>query len=159
MFCSKCGTQINPNERFCSKCGILVVNANSPQSQQTTDQIQSKSIQAQPNTNVINQGFGNNQNNQPNNITQEQINQVLNPNMKKWAILSIVLPAVGIGLYIWPGLSIWIAIAIAGAGLEFAKKGKMGNPKLAKIGQIVNYILLGIALIMLILLLISVFSK
>ncbi len=148
MFCSKCGTEANPNERFCSSCGTLVANTNAPQSQQPTEQ-----IQPQSNNNVTQQEFGSIQNNQPNSITQEEITQGLNPDMKKWAILSIVTPAAGIALYFWPGLSFWIAVLIAGAGLEFAKKGKMADPKLAKIGEVLNYILFGIAIIMLIIIL------
>ena len=71
--------------------------------------------------------------------------------MKKWAILSIIVPVVAIIWYIFIGLSFYLAILIAAAGFEFANKGEMADKKLAIIGKIANGILVGMAVVTLIL--------
>lgn len=93
------------------------------------------------------------------NLDPNYVNRAVNPNMKKWAILSIVVPVVAIIWYIYIGLSFYLAILIAAAGFGFAQKGEMSNVKLATIGKVANGILVGLAVVMLILQLIGVFVK
>lgn len=141
MFCIKCGTQNNNGERFCKNCGIILESAQTSQ--------QSSNI--------------NNQNQQYSNmngsLNPNYVNQAVNPNMKKWAVLSIVVPVVAIFWYMFIGLSFYLAILIAAAGFGFAQKGEMADKKLATMGRIANGILVGMAVVMLILQLIVVFAK
>ena len=71
--------------------------------------------------------------------------------MKKWAILSIIIPAIAIVWYLFIGLSVYIAVIIASVGFSFAKKGEVSDKKLALVGKILNGILVGLAIVMLIL--------
>ena len=93
------------------------------------------------------------------NLDSNYVNKAVNPNMKKWAILSIVVPVVGIIWYWFIGLSFYIAVLIAAAGFGFAQKGEMSNKKLATIGKVCNGILLGMAIIVFIINLILVFNS
>ena len=141
MFCTKCGTQNNNGERFCKNCGVILENAQTPQ---------------QPN-NINN---GNQQySNMNGGLDPNYVNQAVNPNMKKWAILSIVIPVVALIWYMFIGLSFYLAIFIAAAGFGFAQKGEMANKKLATIGKVANGILVGLAVVMFILQLITTFAK
>lgn len=121
MYCSNCGNKNNNGEKFCRNCGILLET---------------------PNQQI---------NNQNNNELNQKINKAVNPNMTKWAVLSVIIPIVGIIIYTFIGLSFYLAVAIATAGYSFAQMGQVGNPKLAKIGKVLNWILLGMAIVMLIL--------
>lgn len=137
MFCSKCGTQVDPNVKFCKECGTLIAQPNNSQPVQ----------QVQPtgqNTNGMNQQY---------------VDNILNPDMKKWAILSIVVPVVGIIWYFFIGLSFLLAVLIASVGLSFAKKGELADKKLALAGRILNYCLIGLAVVMLISMLIANFAN
>lgn len=133
MFCTKCGMQNNNGEKFCKNCGVLLDN----------------NEKLQPTNNVSNQ----NQQYSNSNVGLDPnyINQAVNPNMKKWAILSVVIPIIAIIWYIFIGLSFYLAILIAAAGFEFARKGEMANKKLAIAGKVANGVLVGLAIIMLIL--------
>lgn len=139
MYCSKCGFQNMSGERFCKNCGTLLEN-NQPQ--HPVNYINSQEEQT-----VYNQQYQNDNVN----LDSNYINQVVNPNMKKWAILSIVVPVVGIIWYWFIGLSFYLAIAIAMVGFSFAKKGEVADKKLATIGKVLNTILCIMAVIMLIL--------
>ena len=63
-------------------------------------------------------------------LDQNYIDKAVNPNMKKWAILSVVVPAVAIIWYWFIGLSFYIAIMLSAAGFGFDQKGEMANKKL-----------------------------
>lgn len=136
MLCKKCGIQNTAGERFCKNCGVLLENSQSSQQNQI------------PQYSNMNGG-----------LDPNYINQAVNPNMEKWAILSIIVPVVAIIWYIFIGLSFYLAILIAAAGFEFANKGEMADKKLAIIGKIANGILVGMAVVTLILQLIIAFTK
>ena len=152
MFCSKCGFQNNQGEMFCKNCGTRLENNNQQQAPQNpTNQF------IQPQQNVNSQVSNNYSNNGT--LSQNYIDKAVNPNMKKWAILSVVVPAVTIIWYWFIGLSFFIAIMLAAAGFGFAQKGDMANKKLATIGKVLNGILAGIAIVLFILQLINEFNS
>lgn len=151
MFCSKCGFQNNQGEMFCKQCGTRLDNGIQQPQQNNTNQF----IQPQQN---INPQVSNNYSNSGT-LDQNYIDKAVNPNMKKWAILSVVVPAVAIIWYWFIGLSFYIAIMLATAGFGFAQKGEMANKKLAIIGKVLNGILAGIAIVMFILQLINAFNS
>ena len=152
MFCSKCGFQNNQGEMFCKNCGTRLENNNQQQAPQNpTNQF----IQPQQNVNPqVSNNYSNN-----GTLSQNYIDKAVNPNMKKWAILSVVVPAVTIIWYWFIGLSFYIAIMLAAAGFGFAQKGDMANKKLATIGKVLNGILAGIAIVLFILQLINEFNS
>lgn len=174
MFCSKCGFQNNQGEMFCKQCGTRLDSGVQPeqvqqnntnqfiQPQQTNqpDMMQQQSMNnqqyQQPQQNVNPQVSNNYFNNGT--LSQDYIDKTVNPNMKKWAILSVVVPAVAIIWYWFIGLSFYIAIMLAAAGFGFAQKGEMANKKIAVIGKVLNGILAGMAIVMFILQLISAFN-
>lgn len=140
MFCKNCGTQNNSNERFCKNCGTLLENG------QISQQANNTGSQNQQYTNMNGK------------LNSNYVNQAVNPNMKKWAILSVVIPVAAIIWYMFVGLSFYLAIFIATAGFGFAQKGEMADKKLAAIGKIANGILMGLAIVMLVLQLIGIFE-
>lgn len=142
MFCSKCGCQNTNGEKFCKNCGVLLENK---EIQNTiTNQIN-------PNVKILDiNNNSNNNENSSNTLSQETINKSINPNMKKWAILSIIVPVAGIIWYWFIGLSFYLAIIISAAGFSFAEKGKMADKRLATIGKICNWVLTIMAIIVLI---------
>ena len=140
MFCKNCGTQNNSNERFCKNCGTLLENG------QISQQANNTGSQNQQYTNMNGK------------LNSNYVNQAVNPNMKKWAILSVVIPVAAIIWYMFVGLSFYLAIFIATAGFGFAQKGEMADKKLATIGKIANGILMGLAIVMLVLQLIGIFE-
>jgi len=146
MYCSKCGSQNVNGERFCKTCGTLLEN-NQPQqtANNMNGQVQQPMNQQYTNTNG--------------NLDPNYVNQAVNPNMKKWAILSIVVPVAGIIWYWFIGLSFYLAIFIATAGFGFAQKGQMADKKLATIGKVCNGVLVGMAVIMFVLQLIGIFAQ
>lgn len=152
MFCSKCGFQNNQGEMFCKNCGTRLENNNQQQAPQNpTNQF----IQPQQNVNPqVSNNYSNN-----GTLSQNYIDKAVNPNMKKWAILSVVVPAVTIIWYWFIGLSFFIAIMLAAAGFGFAQKGDMANKKLATIGKVLNGILAGMAIVLFILQLINEFNS
>ena len=75
MLCKKCGIQNTAGERFCKNCGVLLENSQSSQQNQI------------PQYSNMNGG-----------LDPNYINQAVNPNMKKWAILcklSWIIPVSG----------------------------------------------------------------
>ena len=132
MYCSKCGFLNNNGEKYCKNCGVL---------------LEENQVQQPTNNNVDNQQFQNN----TGNLSSTYVNNAINPNMKKWAILSIIIPAIAIVWYLFIGLSVYIAVIIAAVGFSFAKKGEVSDKKLALVGKILNGILVGLAIVMLIL--------
>ncbi len=148
MFCPNCGAQNNDGGMFCSKCGMRLENAD-----QTPQPINNQ-MEQQPQQSASMQSSNNIE--QPN---QTYINKAVNPNMKIWAILSIVIPIIGLIWYWFIGLSFYIAILIAAAGFVFAQKGEMASKKMAIAGKILNGILAGMAIVMLILQLILIFGN
>ena len=175
MFCSKCGTQNVNGEQFCKNCGTILNNNqqstnqgqysnNQMYSQQSTNQGQYSNNQMY-NQQSMNQGqYSNNQmyNQQPQNnngnLNNNYVNQAVNPNMKKWVILSVIIPIAGMIWYWFIGLSVYLAIFIAACGFGFAQKGEMANKKLATAGKVLNGVLCGMAIIMLILQIIEIFA-
>lgn len=156
MNCQKCGTPNVSGEKFCKNCGCILENPKeqpvSPQSQQFVSQQSSEQPYAQTNMNV------NNGQNMNGNLNSNYVQQAVNPDMKKWAILSIVVPVVAIIWYWFIGLTFYLAILIAAAGFGFAQKGEMANKKMAIVGKVLNGILCAMAFIMLILQLIEAFA-
>lgn len=165
MYCSKCGYQNTNGERFCKNCGSLIENG---QPQQPINNMNGQVRQ------TMNNGMGGQTINQQSMYNQQQMNgqyqnnvgvnqnyvdQAVNPNMKKWAILSIIVPVAGMIWYWFIGLSFYLAIFIAAAGFGFAEKGKMADKKLATIGKVCNGILIGMAVVMFILQLIGIFAQ
>lgn len=150
MLCTKCGAENNANERFCRNCGNLIAE----------QQFQNNQQQA---TNYGQQTVNNNQqtymNNQNGNLDSNYVQNAVNPNMKKWAILSIVVAVAGLVWYWFIGLSFYLAILIAAAGFGFAQKGEMADKKLATVGKVANGILVGMAIVMFILQLIGAFAS
>ena len=175
MLCTKCGVENNSNERFCKNCGNIIES----QQIQNNQQFNSQSVNSnynqqninpsqiiynqQQSTNYSQQAVNNNQqtymNNQNGNLDSKYVQNAVNPNMKKWAILSIVVAVAGLIWYWFIGLSFYLAIFIAAAGFGFAQKGEMADKKLATIGKVANGILVGMAIIMLILQLIGAFAS
>lgn len=167
MYCSKCGTQNINGERFCKNCGSLLENGQQVQqvgnmnntSVQMTQQMSSINQQSTTQQSVYSQQQMNEQYQNNTGLNQNYVNQAVNPNMKKYAILSIVVPVAGIIWYWFIGLSFYLALFIAAAGFGFAEKGKMADKKLATIGKVCNGILVGMAVVMLILYLIGIFAQ
>jgi preprotein translocase subunit SecF len=174
MNCSKCGSQNAIGERFCKNCGCLLENNVQQQTQSSNQQFMGQNpeqnvAQNQMNGNVSQQPVYNNMYNGQNNnntqqgnygnLSQNYVNNAVNPNMKKWAVLSIIVPSVAIIWYIFIGLSFYLAVLIAAAGFGFAQKGEMADKKLATIGKVLNGILFGMACVMLVITLISTFMS
>lgn len=175
MYCSKCGSQSVNGERFCKNCGTLLEN-NQPQQSvnnmngQAQQQI-NNGMMGQPmynqqpmnNGNPATQQFQQSMNQQYSNnnsgLDPKYVEQAVNPNMKKWAILSIVVPIAGIIWYWFIGLNLYLAIFIAATGFGFAEKGKMANKKLATIGKVCSGVLVGMAIIMFVLQIIGIFAQ
>lgn len=130
MFCGKCGSENNANERFCRNCGNLITGQQFLNNQQPV-----------------------NMNNQSGNLAPNYVQKSVNPKMTRWAILSIIVPVAGIILYMTIGLSFYLAMLIVAAGFGFAQKGEMSAKKLATVGKVANGTLAGIAIISYILLL------
>lgn len=134
MYCPKCGFQNVNGELYCKNCGnILEENQN------------------------INQQINNIQQNQTENVSNKQysknIENTIYPNMKKWAIFSIILPIIVILVFLFYKISFFLIILSCSLGFSFAKKGAISDKKLAKIGYILNGVVSIIAIIIFIILL------
>lgn len=90
---------------------------------------------------------------QNNNVNTQNI---VIPNMKKYAILSIVIGGGGIIFAIFVGMSLLISLFLSGLGFSLAAKGMKANKTLAIIGYVLNGILLVIGIIIYLLLLFEV---
>lgn len=141
MFCSNCSSKTNPGEMFCKQCGTRLNNEEQP------EQLNVQQVETQQEVNA--------QYSTTNSIIQNDIDKKINPNMKKWAILSIIVPSIAIIWYIFIGLSFYIAIALAATGFGFAKKAEIAEKRLATIGKVLNGILVCFAIVMFFLLLVS----
>lgn len=184
MNCQKCGVLNVSGEKFCKNCGCILENVNNQQNNLQNQQFISQQFQEQSyaqsnmnvnnhqnmNTNINNQqsvnitqpSYSNNMNNTQSangNLNSNYVQQAVNPNMNKWAVLSIVVPIAGMIWYWFIGLSFYLAIIIAAAGFGFAQKGEMANKKLAIVGKVLNGMLCAMAIIMLILQLIGAFAQ
>lgn len=160
MYCSKCGTQNLSGGNFCKNCGCLLDN--SQQEQQVNNMDNQNNQMTQPINNIsqpINQQQMNGQYQNSTNVNQNYVNQAVNPNMKIWAILSIVIPLAGMIWYWFIGLSFYLAIFIAAVGFGFAEKGKMADKTLTIIGKVCSGVLVGMAVVMYILNIIGIFAK
>ena len=167
MICSKCGNQNTPNDLFCTKCGNKLEsgtpqqlnNGQSPFSQPEVGQ--PVAGEAAPVTqSTINPTMTNEQVQVPQQvIPQPASNEQVNSDMKIWAVLSVIIPAVAIVWYYFIGMSVILAIIFAAMSLAFAKKGAVADSKLAKIGKILSYILIGLAIVMFIVQLLMVMNK
>lgn len=92
------------------------------------------------------------------NTNQNDYKNIENSKANKYAIFSIIIPVVAIIWYAFIGLSFYLAIIIASIGFGFAKKGEVANKKCAIIGNVLNGILCGLAIVIFIIKLILVFS-
>lgn len=167
MFCSKCGYQNNQGEIFCKQCGIRL-ESNAQQVQQQDQVIQPQQNMSNNQSDLMQQSINNQQsdnfqvsNNYSDNgsLNQNYVDNVVNPNMKKWAILSIVVPVIAFIWYFLIGLSFYIAIMLVAVGFSFAQKGEMSNKKLAIVGKILNGIFAGMVILTLLLQLIIAFTS
>ena len=141
MFCNKCGRRIEENTKFCGGCGTPVPVQNY--------------VQQNENVNQNNENYGQVQVNANYNQPYQNYDNIVNPSMKKYAILSIVIPAVSIFVYLFIGLTVYIAIFLSALGFNFAKKGALYSKKLSKIGYVLNTILIVMAVLVWIVLLIA----
>lgn len=154
MFCKKCGTLIEEGTKFCGNCGTPVEFV---QQQNTTNNINSQPVNpvTDTNSNISSNNTYNSQQNVNYNPNNENYDNIINPSMKKYAILSIVIPSIALFVYFFIGLSFYIAILLAGVGFSFAQKGKMYSKKMSTAGVVLNTILMVVACIMLVILIIS----
>ena len=157
MFCNKCGRIIEENAKFCGGCGTPVpIQNNIQQNENIAQNIETPNIQQNNNNvNPNNENYGQAQVNSNYSQTYQNYDNIINPSMKKYAILSIVIPSISLFLYFFVGLTVWIAICLSALGFNFAQKGKLYSEKLAKIGYVLNTILLVAAILMWIILLIT----
>ncbi len=134
MFCNKCGRIIEEGAKFCSKCGAPVEN-------QEGDIVNNQPIQNENNNQV-------NQNNYNETQQNQNYDNIIHPDMKKYAIASIAIPAISIIVYWFIGLPLYIAILLASFGFGLAKKGKEYSKKISIIAYVLNSILVVMCIIM-----------
>ena len=159
MFCNKCGRRIEENTKFCGGCGTPVPVQNYvQQNENTTQNIETPNTQQNYNVNQNNGDFRQAQVNTNYNQPYQNYDNIVNPSMKKYAILSIVIPAVSIFVYLFIGLTVYIAIFLSALGFNFAKKGALYSKKLSRIGYVLNTILIVMAVLVWIVLLIATFA-
>lgn len=150
MFCNKCGRLIEENTKFCGGCGTAIpVQNNVQQNTNVTPNVQTSNIpQENNNPNLNNESFVNSGANANNAQAYQNYDKIINPSMKKYAIFSVVIPAISIFVYWNIGLTSYIAILLAILGFNFAKKGRMHSKTLSTIGYILNSILVAMAIFM-----------
>lgn len=156
MFCNKCGRIIEEGAKFCGKCGTPVsIPTNNIINDQTNSNENVENLNKQQdlnqNYNQINSNYYNNQSNQ-------NYDNIVNPDMKKYAIGSIVIPVISIIVYWYIGLTTYLAALLAGIGFGFAKKGRLYSKTLSTIGYILNGILVGMAILMIFIILIEKYA-
>ena len=138
MNCPKCGMINKDDAAFCGQCGEklntpvnnMAMNNQSTMNQQT----------ALP---TMNQ-----QTAQLQNVTITPQQQNLDPSMKKFATLSVVIPSIGLFFCLFIGFIPVLAWALGGMCVGFAKKGKAADPKLAKVGMILSYIFIAMGFVL-----------
>lgn len=185
LFCTKCGNKLesgtpqqlnNGQSPFPQpEVGQPVVGEAAPVTQSTinptmtNEQVQvPQQVVNQPAPNepspisqpIFNQQVANEQIQIPQQVVpQPASNEQVNSDMKIWAVLSVIIPAIAIVWYYFIGMSVILAIIFAAMSLAFAKKGAVADSKLAKIGKILSYILIGLAIVMFIVQLLMVMNK
>jgi len=181
MICNNCGFQNNPGDMFCKQCGtqlnsVPVQQNINPQMAQPQMSVNPQPVinpqMTQPQMSVNPQPVINPQMVQPQmsvnpqptinlQMAQPQMNNYPNSNSTSnatlWAVLSVVLPTASILFYWFIGLTVYVALGLAGIGFYFAKRGK-DNKVLSTIGKVLSGILAGLAIMMFILGLIEHFS-
>ena len=95
-------------------------------------------------------------NNIANQNTSVNVDKIVMPSMKKYAIFSIIIGSGGIICAIFIGMSLLISVFLSALGFSFATKGLKANKTLAVIGYVLNGILLAIGIIIYFLLLFEV---
>lgn len=128
MFCNNCGRVIEDNSKFCGKCGAKIEES------KVDNNIENLKVEVDSN----NSEESSNQN------YKDRTEQTA----KKEAIASVIIPAIAIFVYTFIGLSIFLAVFIAGIGFECAKGGKKYSKKLSTTGYVLNGILCVMAVIM-----------
>ncbi len=160
--CSNCNANYQVGG-YCANCGTLlteVINNDNPSLNQMNFNTQNNVQHNDPLSNgYANNITDNNQNvalnNYNQNTTNNNFNSVVKKDDKKYAIISIIIGALAIFIYIFVGLSVWLALIICSIGISLANKSKNSSPSLSKAGVIINTILGVIAIIMWILLIIG----
>lgn len=137
MYCKKCGKLIEENAKFCGGCGTPAPIQNDLQ----------KSENIYQNNNINSGNYNQTKINSNYNPTYQNYDNIIRPNMKIYAIGSIVIPVISFIVYYCKGISVSIAFFLSALGFSFAKKGKMYNNVLSIIGYILNGLLLGLAIL------------
>lgn len=151
MFCNKCGRIIEENTKFCGGCGTPVpVQNNVQQNENITPNIEIPNTQANYNANQNNENYGQAQVNTNYNQPYQNYDNIVNPSMKKYAILSIVIPVVLFLVFCCIGTTFYVAILVTVLGFNCAKKGELYSKNLSRTGYVLNTILavlIGISLL------------
>ena len=129
MNCPKCGMINKDDAAFCGQCGEKL---NTPVNNMTMN----------------NQSTMNQQMSQLQNVTITPQQQNLDPSMKKFATLSVVIPSIGLFFCLFIGFIPVLAWALGGMSVGFAKKGKAADPKLAKVGMVLSYIFIAMGFVL-----------
>lgn len=138
MNCPKCGMINKDDAAFCGQCGEKL---NTPVNNMTMNNQSTMNQQmAQPTTNQ--------QMAQLQNVTITPQQQNLDPSMKKFATLSVVIPSIGLFFCLFIGFIPVLAWALGGMSVGFAKKGKAADPKLAKVGMVLSYIFIAMGFVL-----------
>jgi len=160
MFCNHCGMENSNNDIYCKGCGTLLQQNNMQNGynpmqhqQQYAGQAQQPYNQQQPQQNY---DYNQQQNyynpvQQPdysqNNTYYQNNNQYINNDVRKYAILSVVIPAVLLVIIFFWGAPIWLWAPAIAISANFSVKGRSADEKLYKIGLVLSCIVVGIALI------------
>ena len=138
MNCPKCGMINKDDAAFCGQCGEKL---NTPVNNMTMN-----------NQSTMNQQTAlptmNQQTAQLQNVTITPQQQNLDPSMKKFATLSVVIPSIGLFFCLFIGFIPVLAWALGGMCVGFAKKGKAADPKLAKVGMVLSYIFIAMGFVL-----------
>ncbi len=159
MKCPRCGAEVALGEKFCKTCGNLIVNNEVPNSQINNEMPKENPTISNNQYNNMNVNETVNTNWQNQESVNSSNNQTIDPNSKKIAIISIIIPIVAIIIWWFIGLSFLFAVILVGAGFGLSERAKAGEPKLAMIGKILNIIFLIFTIIMFILNVIGTFAS